>query len=78
MDEQALSDLEADLVRLAAVADGTGLVAHHAYFPQVDKGAGMWTTDVLDRYRAFALENICTGPMLWTSDGTSGEAAEVV
>ncbi|ODA83107.1 hypothetical protein RJ55_01616 [Drechmeria coniospora] len=53
-----------------AVADGRGVVAHYSYANQVaeaDNG-GMKTTDVLDRYRSYARENICMGPMLWTHE----------
>ncbi|KAG5662971.1 hypothetical protein KAF25_000907 [Fusarium avenaceum] len=46
-----------------AVADGRGVVAHYSFGIQRE---GMDHTDVLDRYRSFALDNICAGPMLWT------------
>ncbi|POR37348.1 Uncharacterized protein TPAR_02439 [Tolypocladium paradoxum] len=51
-----------------AVADGRGVVAHYSYSNQVADGGGMATTDVLDRYRSFALERICNSAMLWTSE----------
>jgi hypothetical protein len=50
-------------VRTDAVADGRGVVAHYSFGIQRE---GMDQTDVLDRYRSFALDNICAGPMLWT------------
>ncbi|KAF4444799.1 hypothetical protein F53441_11057 [Fusarium austroafricanum] len=46
-----------------AVADGRGVAAHYSFGSQ---RAGMDQTDILDRYRSFARNNICTGPMLWT------------
>ncbi|KAJ4270548.1 hypothetical protein NW762_002236 [Fusarium torreyae] len=46
-----------------AVADGRGVVAHYSFGSQ---RGGMDRTDILDRYRSFARENICAGPMLWT------------
>ncbi|KAH7129996.1 hypothetical protein B0J13DRAFT_588213 [Dactylonectria estremocensis] len=45
-----------------AVADGRGLAVHYSFGSQRE---GMRKTDVLERYRAFAQENICAGPMLW-------------
>lgn len=39
-----------------AVVDGRALVAHYSFKPQKD---GIAATDVLDRYRAYAVENIC-------------------
>ncbi|KID83611.1 hypothetical protein MAJ_11307, partial [Metarhizium majus ARSEF 297] len=50
-----------------AAADGTGVVAHFAYGPQ-SREPGVHSTDVLDRYRIFAQENICKGPMLWSPE----------
>ena len=38
------------------VVDGHGVAAHYAYFPMGD----LETTDILDRYRAYAEEYICT------------------
>ncbi|KAF4998332.1 hypothetical protein FGRMN_3212 [Fusarium graminum] len=46
-----------------AIADGRGVAAHYSFGIQ---RAGMDRTDVLDRYRSFARENICAAPMLWT------------
>ncbi|ODA83106.1 hypothetical protein RJ55_01615 [Drechmeria coniospora] len=53
-----------------AVADGGGVVAHFSYVTQVNpaENGGMKSTDILDRYRSYAQENICTGPMLWTPE----------
>ncbi|KAG8408202.1 hypothetical protein J3459_018069 [Metarhizium acridum] len=48
-----------------AVADGRGVVAHYSFGPQSKEG-GLDTTDILDRYRSYAKENVCTGPMLWS------------
>ncbi|KAF5969526.1 hypothetical protein FBULB1_10205 [Fusarium bulbicola] len=45
-----------------AVADGRGVAAHYSFGSQ---RAGMDRTDIIDRYRSFARNNICTGPMLW-------------
>ncbi|KAL6789796.1 hypothetical protein J3E68DRAFT_86980 [Trichoderma sp. SZMC 28012] len=48
-----------------AAADGTGVVAHFSYGPQ-SGNPGVQSTDLLDRYRLFARENICKGDLLWT------------
>lgn len=48
-----------------AVADGRGVAVHYSFNAQI---GGMSKTDILDRYRAYAQENICKGKMLWTSD----------
>ncbi|KAL7792782.1 hypothetical protein V8C43DRAFT_282440 [Trichoderma afarasin] len=48
-----------------AAADGTGVVAHFFYGPQ-SGNPGVQSTDLLDRYRLFAQENICRGDLLWT------------
>ncbi|KAK8914951.1 hypothetical protein H634G_09873 [Metarhizium anisopliae BRIP 53293] len=48
-----------------AVADGRGVVAHYSFGPQSREG-GLDTTDILDRYRSYAKENVCAGPMLWS------------
>ncbi|KAM5342788.1 hypothetical protein ACJ41O_013754 [Fusarium nematophilum] len=48
-----------------AVADGRGVAAHYSFGSQ---RGGMDRTDVLDRYRAFARDHICTDPMLWTPE----------
>jgi hypothetical protein len=55
-----------DFSHTDAVADGMGVVAHYSFFTQIEDG-GIDTTDVLERYRSFAEENICAEPMLWTS-----------
>ncbi|KAF4976568.1 hypothetical protein FZEAL_6779 [Fusarium zealandicum] len=50
-----------------AIADGRGIAAHYSFGSQ---RGGMERTDILDRYRAFARDNICAGPMLWNpTDG---------
>ncbi|OAA34324.1 hypothetical protein NOR_08540 [Metarhizium rileyi] len=46
----------------SAVADGRGVIAHYSFGPQ----SGLGTTDILDRYRSYAKENVCKGPMLWS------------
>ncbi|KAF5025769.1 hypothetical protein F66182_2102 [Fusarium sp. NRRL 66182] len=46
-----------------AVADGRGVAAHYSFGSQ---RGGMDRTDILDRYRSFARDHICAGPMLWT------------
>ncbi|KHN94417.1 uncharacterized protein MAM_07733 [Metarhizium album ARSEF 1941] len=48
-----------------AVADGRGVVSHYSFGPQSRDG-GLDTTDVLDRYRSYAKEKVCMGPMLWS------------
>ncbi|KFA46078.1 hypothetical protein S40293_07747 [Stachybotrys chartarum IBT 40293] len=49
-----------------AVADGRGVVAHYSFNIQFEPG--MRTTDILERYRAFAEESICAGPLVWTPE----------
>lgn len=46
------------------MADGRGIAAHYSFGIQ----SGMRATDILDRYRAFAVENICASPMMWLSE----------
>ncbi|KAH7053418.1 hypothetical protein B0J12DRAFT_710219 [Macrophomina phaseolina] len=55
-DEQHLSVVMPFLTKRHAVVDGRGLVAHYSFNLQHD---GISKTDILDRYRAFAKENIC-------------------
>ncbi|TFB00788.1 hypothetical protein CCMA1212_007443 [Trichoderma ghanense] len=47
-----------------AVADGGGVVSHFSFGAQAGDER-IEQTDVLDRYRAYAEEYICKGPMLW-------------
>lgn len=47
-----------------AVADGGGVVAHFSFGAQAGDER-IEQTDVLDRYRIYAEENICKGPLLW-------------
>ncbi|KAL7793700.1 hypothetical protein V8C37DRAFT_377925 [Trichoderma ceciliae] len=47
-----------------AVADGGGVVAHFSFGSQAGDER-IEQTDILDRYRAYAEELICKGPMLW-------------
>ncbi|KAJ3493182.1 hypothetical protein NLG97_g4900 [Lecanicillium saksenae] len=49
----------------AAVADGRAVVAHYSFGPQ---SRDMPTTDILDRYRSYAAENVCKQPMLWSPE----------
>ncbi|KAF7561689.1 hypothetical protein G7046_g2464 [Stylonectria norvegica] len=53
------------------VADGRGVAAHYSFGSQ---RPGMRWTDILDRYRAFAKENICASPMLWIPEDDIPEA----
>jgi hypothetical protein len=46
--------------RIDAIVDGRGVVAHYSFKPQRD---GIASTDILDRYRAFAKEKICESEM---------------
>ncbi|KAK5988603.1 hypothetical protein PT974_10089 [Cladobotryum mycophilum] len=47
-----------------AVADGAGVVSHYSFGPQSGHEK-IEQTDILDRYRSYAEEFICEGPMLW-------------
>jgi hypothetical protein len=38
------------------IVDGRAVAAHYSFEPQRD---GIGATDILDRYRAYATENIC-------------------
>lgn len=64
-DEQQFSCVMPHKLGRHAVADGRGVAAHYGFGSQ---RRGMDQTDVLDRYRSFARENICAGRMLWTPD----------
>ncbi|KAF2403012.1 hypothetical protein EJ06DRAFT_472081 [Trichodelitschia bisporula] len=55
-DEYYFSEVMPKWTRRHAIVDGRALAAHYSFEPQRD---GMASTDVLDRYRAFAEENIC-------------------
>lgn len=59
-----------------AVADGRGVVAHYSFGSQIGGKGGMKTTDILDRYRAFAAENICKDPMLWNPEDEKAAPGE--
>ncbi|TWU70346.1 hypothetical protein ED733_000038 [Metarhizium rileyi] len=48
-----------------AAAAGGGVASHYSFGAQ--KG-GMDKTDILDRYRSYAQDNICREKMLWTSE----------
>ncbi|KAL6854753.1 hypothetical protein ACO1O0_005878 [Amphichorda felina] len=52
-----------------AVADGRGVAAHYSFRTQLTSEiyGGLRSTDILDRYRAFARESICAKSMLWRS-----------
>ena len=43
-----------------AVIDGKAVASHYAFRSQTRYGKGLEWTDVLDRYRAYADENVCT------------------
>lgn len=43
-----------------AVIDGKAVASHYAFRSQTKYGKGLEWTDLLDRYRAYANENICT------------------
>lgn len=45
-----------------AVVDGRAIVSHYTFLPQ---RSGLESTDILERYRAYAEENICPGKMAW-------------
>jgi hypothetical protein len=55
-DEHYLSEVMTSRLRRHAVVEGRGLAAHYSFGPQKE---GMAKTDVLSRYRDFAMENIC-------------------
>jgi hypothetical protein len=55
-DEQYLSEIMTKKLKRHAVIDGRGLAAHYSFGGQ---RGGMASTDVLERYRSFAEENIC-------------------
>jgi hypothetical protein len=56
-DESYFSEKMPIRLQRRAVVEGRGLAAHYSFGPQRE---GMATTDVLERYRSFAEENICT------------------
>ncbi|KAF4312982.1 hypothetical protein GTA08_BOTSDO01393 [Botryosphaeria dothidea] len=45
-----------------AVVDGRAIVSHYTFLPQ---RSGLESTDILERYRAYAAENICPSKMAW-------------
>ncbi len=49
-----------------AVADGKAIISHYSFGPQSSQ---LPTTDILERYRSYADESVCKGPMLWTPPG---------
>jgi hypothetical protein len=55
-DERYLSEIMPPKLKRHAIIDGRGLVAHYSFGGQKE---GLGTTDVLERYRSFAEENIC-------------------
>jgi hypothetical protein len=57
-DESYFSEVMTQRLGRHAVVAGQGLAAHYSFGPQRE---GMATTDVLERYRSFAEENICFG-----------------
>lgn len=61
------------LTSIDGVADGRGIAVHYSFGSQ---RAGMDKTDILERYRSFARENICEDPMLWTPEQEEREIKE--
>ncbi|KAF1981766.1 hypothetical protein K402DRAFT_398289 [Aulographum hederae CBS 113979] len=55
-DEAYFSEVVPKKLKRHAVVDGRAVVAHYSFNPQIE---GMSSTDILDRYRAYAIENIC-------------------
>ncbi|KAI5459386.1 hypothetical protein BGZ63DRAFT_360853 [Mariannaea sp. PMI_226] len=55
------------------VADGRGMAVHYSFGSQ---RGGMDTTDILERYRAYARENICEVDMLWSPELEEAENKE--
>jgi len=55
-DECYFSEVVTKRHRRHAIVDGRALVAHYSFRPQ---RRGIAATDILDRYRAYARENIC-------------------
>ncbi|KGQ12586.1 hypothetical protein BBAD15_g1665 [Beauveria bassiana D1-5] len=64
-DEQHFSVTMPEKTGRAAVADGRAIVAHYSFGPQSEQ---LPTTDILDRYRSYAAEQICRKPMLWSPE----------
>ncbi|MCJ1320028.1 hypothetical protein MMC15_005364 [Xylographa vitiligo] len=60
-DEELITQIYSKQTGRHVVADGYGVAVHHGYWlmSEHDGKKGMETTDVLDRYRAYAQENIC-------------------
>ncbi|MCJ1379589.1 hypothetical protein MMC17_002691 [Xylographa soralifera] len=60
-DEELITQIYSKQTGRHVVADGHGVAVHHGYWlmSEHDGKKGMETTDVLDRYRAYAQENIC-------------------
>ncbi|EQK98919.1 hypothetical protein OCS_05368 [Ophiocordyceps sinensis CO18] len=71
-DEQHFAVTMPEKLGRHAVTDGRGVVAHFSFSAQSKEGAGMRTTDILERYRAYAKEKACKGPMLWTPEEEEG------
>ncbi|KAF2663329.1 hypothetical protein BT63DRAFT_124844 [Microthyrium microscopicum] len=59
-DEYYFSEVMTQKTSRHGVVDGRSLVAHYSFKPQRD---GIASTDILDRYRTFADENICIQPV---------------
>ncbi|MCJ1405839.1 hypothetical protein MMC11_009069 [Xylographa trunciseda] len=60
-DEELITQIYSKQTGRHVVADGHGVAVHHGYWlmSEHDGKKGLETTDVLDRYRAYAQENIC-------------------
>jgi hypothetical protein len=52
--------------KTAAVADGRAIISHYSFGPQSGQ---LPTTDILERYRAYADEFVCKGRMHWAPEG---------
>ncbi|KAJ4144743.1 hypothetical protein LMH87_003614 [Akanthomyces muscarius] len=64
-DEQHFSVTMPEKTGRGAVADGRAIVAHYSFGPQSEH---LPTTDILERYRSYAAENVCLKPMLWSPE----------
>ena len=60
-DEKYLTVVRSKQLKRHVVVDGTGLAVHFAFNPQrrAHNGQALAWTDALDRYRAYAEENVC-------------------
>ena len=61
-----LDNVNTSFFPTAAVADGRAIISHYSFGPQ---SAQLPTSDILERYRAYADEFICKGRMHWAPEG---------